>query len=202
MVDSNSDAGLEALRSDFPHWCAVRPPSGAAGFLFSRSYLLELHRRELTEDLRRDPPGTVAGQELPFPADELVIGLEIPTGDDILLYRSPDSSFHSGVHDPRQAVYVHWPFGAGLLRRAAALAPADLRSRIRSAVPDPIGVWRERRQLLNALYDGEDIRERWRELQESVLATYGLQDLPVGKVRSIGRLLASHPGYRGRGSRS
>lgn len=191
MAEDSLDVGLEDLRKRFPMWTLQRPVSGDAAFAFSRSHLLELHRQELSEELSGLFLPDAVSEELPYPIHELVLGPEIPAGDDIALYWSKDANMQSGIREFRSAVNIHWPFAAKLLRRVCTLVPADedLRSRLRVPGPDRIMVWRERWALLRRLYAGEDIREQWQELQSKVLEEYDLQDLPVGKVRNIGHLL-------------
>ena len=120
MTGNQQQPWLRALIQICPTWALHKPVAGDAAFMFSKSYLLELHRRDLTEELQLNPPPVVDGQELPYATNELIIGLEIPKTDEIPLYWSKDSHRSYGIREAGRAVYVHWPFAAQLLRRAKA----------------------------------------------------------------------------------
>jgi len=96
---------LRDLRGEYPHWTLRKPVTGDAAFAFSKSYLLELHRRELTEELQRNPPPVGGGARLPYPIAELILppSIEIPVGDDLALFWSKDGDLGSGIRDTASA---------------------------------------------------------------------------------------------------
>lgn len=188
-MDAHDRAALD-LRKTFPTWALERPINGVAGSRFTRWHLCELHRAELTYDLRRDQ--AVIDGALPFPANQLVLDLGIPTGDTLILGRSVNADLKTATFHPDERVFWQSPFAAELLRRAAALGvPSDVPGRIRREVvpPDPVDTWRRRIRLEVALYSGVDMRSDWKALQNEVLAAYGLLNHPAGKRRNVGRLL-------------
>ena len=180
QAPSDSQRVLTDLCERYPLWSLAIKIKGHAGINFTKSYVLERHRQELTMAIRTEPPPVIGHEAIS--TNRLVIGLGIPATDDIPLFDSGDGRLDRGVWDPQRAVSIHWPFGAELLRRANALCDnVDIRRRLRQSAPDPVHVWRERTRLETAMYAGENIRTEWRNLQREVLAAYGLNDLPVGK---------------------